>query len=410
MVDRTGPKEGPRWELLTGGPFLIALGTLAANDWLLKALLHNTFTGKLSDFAGLFAFGIFVCALIPNRRRTALWTIAGAFVFWKSSFSQPVIDGWNSLGVLDVARVVDYGDLSALLVLPLAGYFVRVAPRPLRRPRVAGIAIAGVSLLVFAATSRPQEVVPYQEEYKLAIGLEDFAVLSDRLAETPDFSMAVEPGRMNVFLLGPCGLRVDLDLRGNDTTSYLRLTEILHYCPGEYTAGELLAEFEEDVLGRLERAIADDSIMMLVRLTERPRRQPAWRARYLRGNDQLLFGAERSSLVQGDSLYLIVGNLGSDRVEYDFCGIRRDLLRDGDWTPAGHLMPEGTRCYGARQLEPGSHSRTFVLLDDHWPAGTYRLRMTFRMDTTAKVVSTVPLVVTASTLLQPGTRSTTPAE
>jgi len=39
------------------------------------------------------------------------------FVFWKSTYSQSAIDGWNSLPFFDIARTVDYGDLWALLVL-----------------------------------------------------------------------------------------------------------------------------------------------------------------------------------------------------------------------------------------------------------------------------------------------------
>ena len=48
--------------------FLVAPGLLAANDWLRKPLLHNTLTGKLSDFAGLLAFTIFCNAVFPRQR------------------------------------------------------------------------------------------------------------------------------------------------------------------------------------------------------------------------------------------------------------------------------------------------------------------------------------------------------
>jgi len=42
------------------------------------------------------------------------------FAFWKSPLSQPLIDGWNSVGAFRVARVIDWTDLLALSALPAA--------------------------------------------------------------------------------------------------------------------------------------------------------------------------------------------------------------------------------------------------------------------------------------------------
>lgn len=48
-----------------GNPvFLIALFILILNDWVLKHTFNNTLTGKLSDFAGLFAFAFFLGILV----------------------------------------------------------------------------------------------------------------------------------------------------------------------------------------------------------------------------------------------------------------------------------------------------------------------------------------------------------
>jgi hypothetical protein len=43
---------------------LLAVGVLVLNDHVLKALLHNALTGKLSDFAGCFFLPLFTSALL----------------------------------------------------------------------------------------------------------------------------------------------------------------------------------------------------------------------------------------------------------------------------------------------------------------------------------------------------------
>ena len=123
---------------MNGLAYLIALAILVINDHVLKALAPGIVTGKLSDFAGLFAFAVFLCAVLP--RRIAIVAAGAFFVYWKSPWSQPLIDAlpW------DAARVVDWTDLAALIVLPFAAR-VRI-----ERPRTA---IATLSLVAFAATS-----------------------------------------------------------------------------------------------------------------------------------------------------------------------------------------------------------------------------------------------------------------
>lgn len=49
----------------------------------LKPWLANGFTGKLSDFAGLFAFPFFWAALVPRWRVAIYLGTAVAFTIWK---------------------------------------------------------------------------------------------------------------------------------------------------------------------------------------------------------------------------------------------------------------------------------------------------------------------------------------
>lgn len=89
--------------------FLCSLLLLILNDWLFKVLFHNFITGKLSDFAGLFAFPFFWSALFPKKiKEIHLFTIL-FFVFWKSPFSDVFV---NFIGAF---RVVDFSDNIALI-------------------------------------------------------------------------------------------------------------------------------------------------------------------------------------------------------------------------------------------------------------------------------------------------------
>ncbi len=109
--------------------FNVALAILLLNDFILKGLYGNWLTGKLSDFAGLFVFSLFFMAFFPKYRQVVLYATGILFIFWKSPFSQPIINFLNSLSIFSIHRVVDYTDLFALLVLPLAGLYSKIVPK-----------------------------------------------------------------------------------------------------------------------------------------------------------------------------------------------------------------------------------------------------------------------------------------
>lgn len=109
--------------------FNIALAILLLNDFILKGLYGNWLTGKLSDFAGLFVFSLFFMAFFPKHRQIVLYATGILFIFWKSPFSQPSINFWNNLSIFSIQRVVDYADLFALLMLPLAGLYSKTVSK-----------------------------------------------------------------------------------------------------------------------------------------------------------------------------------------------------------------------------------------------------------------------------------------
>jgi hypothetical protein len=151
--------------LLTSPGFLIGLGLLLLNDFLLKTTFHNWFTGKLSDFAGLFVFPLFFAAFFPTQKKWIYVFTAIGFVFWKSEFSQPFITLWNTQQYYHLDRVVDYTDLIALLVLPVSFLYVRQAhPREVK-PLLVYVSCV-IAVVAFAATSMARHRIQYTEDYQ----------------------------------------------------------------------------------------------------------------------------------------------------------------------------------------------------------------------------------------------------
>jgi hypothetical protein len=99
--------------------FLVSIFLLLINDLYLKFEYHNYLTGKLSDFAGLFAFPYFFSCLIPKKTKLIYISSGILFVFWKLELSQPMFDFAHSYGI-GINRTVDYSDLIALLILPIS--------------------------------------------------------------------------------------------------------------------------------------------------------------------------------------------------------------------------------------------------------------------------------------------------
>lgn len=104
---------------------MLGLVVLLFNDFYLKQQFGNVWTGKLSDFTGLFIFPLFVASLFPARTFAIYVLTAILFVYWKSPFSQGLIDLWNSMNLVSTHRTVDLTDLFALFVLPPSFLYFR---------------------------------------------------------------------------------------------------------------------------------------------------------------------------------------------------------------------------------------------------------------------------------------------
>jgi hypothetical protein len=152
--------------------FVGALALLLLNDHVLKAAFHNFWTGKLSDFAGLYAVAWVGMVLLPSRAAGVAWFLAIGFAFWKSPLVMPLLDAWNGAGIWPLHRVLDYGDWAALLVLPLAKWRSRelrpklVIPHPIHK--IAEGLVLCLSIFAFCATSYTNDF-DYEVKYDFAI-------------------------------------------------------------------------------------------------------------------------------------------------------------------------------------------------------------------------------------------------
>lgn len=161
----------PNLASLLSAPFVLSLGLLLLNDFVLKYQFPGWFTGKLSDFAGLLAFAMFWEVVFPQQKRWMYLLSGVCFIWWKTPASQGFIDIFSQYGPFAIDRVVDYTDFIAVLILPIGfwyqkkGYVLPVSQIYLRQ--ISGYALAGIALFAFCATSMPLRFRHQVKEGKL---------------------------------------------------------------------------------------------------------------------------------------------------------------------------------------------------------------------------------------------------
>ncbi|SEP22001.1 hypothetical protein [Mucilaginibacter sp. OK283] len=137
-----------------GNPvFIAAVLLLIVNDWYFKQTFHNDLTGKLSDFAGLFALPFLLSALFPRKIKLVYFFTLLFFIVWKSPLMQPVINALNGAGV-PIHRTIDYTDYIALLILPVSFYQFNKQAEYHFKPVILNMLVVGC-LISFIATTMP---------------------------------------------------------------------------------------------------------------------------------------------------------------------------------------------------------------------------------------------------------------
>jgi hypothetical protein len=226
------------------------LGLLLLNDLILKQQFHNGLTGKVSDFAGLFILPLFLTALFPRFRRHLYVLTAFSFILWKSTYAQPLIEGWNGLLFFSIGRTVDYSDFLALLVLPFS-YVYSLIPSRVPTQRVAIICVALISLFAFTATSF-RKVTAYDNEYQFQIPK---AELIQRMRQLPARNVGLGFGESDTFEITfeDCAANATVVLKENGNQSIIVLKEIVNRCPGGGDKLEMLQYFEKEFIAELRQ-------------------------------------------------------------------------------------------------------------------------------------------------------------
>ncbi|MEP6819742.1 MAG: hypothetical protein ABJA18_09430 [bacterium] len=250
-----------RSDLLTSPGLLISLSLLLINDFLLKAIFNNPLTGKLSDFAGIFAFSLFWIAVFPDLARSACLVVALSFAFWKTSYSEPIINLWNGLGVIRFSRTVDLTDLVALSVIPFALFYsTRAFKRKQTEPKWLLTSIALISIFAFTATSYRTKYEDYSNKYYFAGSKGELFKKIDDLHLTyfdlPLGKDEMESGRLEFNIPSSMcfdSIDADLEVVEVDSQTIVSIKKLEHHCPQRAGDREkLLAEFEKEFIERLK--------------------------------------------------------------------------------------------------------------------------------------------------------------
>lgn len=155
-------------QLLLHPFFLFSLLALLLNDHWLKYMCPGWITGKLSDFAGLLVFPVFWTFFFPMYKKYIYICTTLVFLWWKSPLSEGLIFFFNKNLHLPLQRVIDYSDLAALLMLPLAW---RLKPAAINGEnlllRMTRNGVAAISLLACCATSVPARKMIRDDRYWL---------------------------------------------------------------------------------------------------------------------------------------------------------------------------------------------------------------------------------------------------
>ena len=234
---------------ILGSPgFLIGLSLLLTNDFVLKEQFHNGFTGKLSDFAGLFVFSLFWMAFFPRHKTFICVSTAVLFIFWKSAYSQFLIDGWNSLPFFGIQRTVDYTDLWALFSVLLSFFYANISSGvyvPLRFIHV----IAFVSVMAFTATSYNQKA-SFNNQYQFQSSRKQ---LLERISRLPrnDVHDSFWEGDAFEITFDSCYGRANISLEEREYQSVITLTEMNYGCPSKVSPDEMRHHFEKEFIDKI---------------------------------------------------------------------------------------------------------------------------------------------------------------
>jgi hypothetical protein len=108
--------------IYTTWPLLLSVLLLILNDHVFKYSFPGIVTGKISDFAGIFLIVLVLRSIFPKRVLETSLLVVGLFLFWKSPYANSLIEFINTYSPLKFIRTVDYSDLVAFTIIPVAHF------------------------------------------------------------------------------------------------------------------------------------------------------------------------------------------------------------------------------------------------------------------------------------------------
>ncbi len=153
--------------LLLNYVFVGGIILLLLNDHFLKKEFHNGFTGKFSDILGMIIFPLFLAFLFPKLKLYAVALSIVLFTFWKSPFSESLIDFYNQFAFIKVTRVVDYTDLIAFVFLIIPFILLRNEKylNAIKIEKINVFVVLFPSVFAMMATSPPIHYKYHKEGY-----------------------------------------------------------------------------------------------------------------------------------------------------------------------------------------------------------------------------------------------------
>lgn len=253
-----------RPEILSRPLFILALGLLLLNDFYLKYEFSNFLTGKLSDIAGLFLFPYFLSSLRIKWTKTIYLGTVFLFMFWKSPFSQDLINWSQTIGI-GFNRVIDYTDLVALFILPLSfSYFQKQLSTKRRTSKYLTAPLGLITLFAIWATTLPREKVEMNqsinEVYEIQMSKAD---IFNSIQAGHGYSESLEKNLTDsLFYLHfdiVDGSRIDLTVLStitsiDSTTTKVRLDKILY----GYITGGLFSGVDKDDIEHFKSISAEE--------------------------------------------------------------------------------------------------------------------------------------------------------
>jgi len=105
--------------------FITGILILFVNDQFLKFKFPGLITGKLSDVCGIIIFPLLLTYIFPKLQEKSIWVAMLIFAYWKSEYSQNLIDFYNRFSPIETSRIIDYFDLLVFILLPIPYYILK---------------------------------------------------------------------------------------------------------------------------------------------------------------------------------------------------------------------------------------------------------------------------------------------